>query len=137
MPKARAAAAGPSVFDVLAADPAERIMLCELDAPLLLVGLAGVAAADYGGGFLLSTPEGAQVAVSAAGAAFSGPALSADQILVAPLTTPPVSAWPAVVARAVDPSLWSRVLALAARTYVPASDASRRRGAGAGLTDSD
>lgn len=135
--KARAAAAGPSVFDVLAAHAAERIVLRHVDAPLLLVGFAGVAASDYGGGFMVSTPEGAQVAVSAAGAAFSGPALSADQILVEPLATPPVSEWPAVVACAVDPSLWERVLTLAARTYVPTSDASRRRGAGAGLTDCD
>jgi hypothetical protein len=32
---------------------------------------------------------------------------------------------------------WDRITELARRTYVPASDQSRLRGAGAGLTDND
>lgn len=35
------------------------------------------------------------------------------------------------------PAIWSRLEALAHRTYVPASDESRRAGAGAGLSDND
>lgn len=37
----------------------------------------------------------------------------------------------------VDPRIWERIEALAARTLVPASDVSRERGAGAGRIDSD
>jgi hypothetical protein len=42
-----------------------------------------------------------------------------------------------VAGLAVDPALWARLTAYAHRTYVPASDASRERGAGAGLDDND
>lgn len=37
----------------------------------------------------------------------------------------------------VDPKLWERLQAHAARTYVPATEASRLKGAGAGLSDND
>ena len=36
-----------------------------------------------------------------------------------------------------SPTLWAHLNKLAAKTYVPASDASRLAGAGAGLTDND
>ena len=36
-----------------------------------------------------------------------------------------------------DPAAWAALLALAGRTYAPATDASRRAGAGAGLRDND
>lgn len=38
---------------------------------------------------------------------------------------------------AMDPTLWAHLNKLAAKTYVPASDASRLSGAGAGLSDND
>lgn len=46
---------------------------------------------------------------------------------------------PAPAARpcGVDPSAWQRIAAFAQRTYVPASEISRLRGAGAGLIDND
>ncbi|MEL7211719.1 MAG: hypothetical protein AAGK92_03585 [Pseudomonadota bacterium] len=37
----------------------------------------------------------------------------------------------------IDDGLWDRLQGFAARTYVPASEASREKGAGAGLTDND
>lgn len=37
----------------------------------------------------------------------------------------------------VDPSAWNALQKFAARTYVPATDASRLRGAGAGISDAD
>jgi len=36
-----------------------------------------------------------------------------------------------------DPAIWDVLIAFAARTYAPATDASRRLGAGAGLSDND
>lgn len=38
---------------------------------------------------------------------------------------------------AMDPTLWAHLNKLAAKTYVPATEASRLSGAGAGLTDND
>jgi len=37
----------------------------------------------------------------------------------------------------IDGALWNQITMLAARTYVPSSEASRASGAGAGLTDTD
>jgi|GEM_PF-3911530 len=37
----------------------------------------------------------------------------------------------------IDMEVWAQINALAARTYVPSSDASRAGGAGAGITDTD
>ena len=36
-----------------------------------------------------------------------------------------------------EPAIWSALLSFAHRTYAPATEASRRKGAGAGLTDTD
>ena len=44
---------------------------------------------------------------------------------------------PANAARPVADALWARLEMLAARTYVPATEASRASGAGAGLSDND
>lgn len=50
----------------------------------------------------------------------------------------PAAAPPATYARhPVDPEAWRRLAALARRTYAPSTEASRRKGAGAGLTDND
>jgi hypothetical protein len=37
----------------------------------------------------------------------------------------------------IDPSAWSRIERYAYRTYVPATEHSRRHGAGAGMIDND
>ncbi len=50
---------------------------------------------------------------------------------------PAKSAKPLPRRKMIDDALWDRLQELAARTYVPASDASREKGAGAGLTDND
>ncbi len=44
---------------------------------------------------------------------------------------------PEIAGCAVDESVWSRLDGFVQRTYVPASDESRRKGAGAGLLDTD
>ena len=49
----------------------------------------------------------------------------------------PVLIRPGIGSRIVEPAAWERLGTLAHRTYVPASEASRAAGAGAGLTDND
>lgn len=49
----------------------------------------------------------------------------------------PVSRHRRMTAGRIDPSGWSRLSAYAQRTYVPATERSRREGAGAGMIDND
>ena len=56
-------------------------------------------------------------------------------LIITPVAAVPICppAAPVTIAQ----SLWDKLAALAAQTYVPATDASRNAGAGAGLTDND
>lgn len=139
IPRARAAAAGPSAFDLLATDAeGARMLLRQSDQPLLLVGLAAVAAEAYGGGYDLVFSGGGRAEVSADAAVLSGPIPGPGADVVATRGAGPcatVAASPGGVE--VEDRLWRRALAMAARSYVPSSDSSRARGAGAGLIDND
>lgn len=81
----------------------------------LAIGFARAAAREYGIGFLMEEDDAA-LTIRAGGA------------------PPPPPALPRVIA---DDDDWRRIGALAARTYVPSTEESRARGAGAGLTDND
>lgn len=65
---------------------------------------------------------------------------AASQVRIEPLPTEP-SEPPSFVRQSggsqVDPDAWRALEELAGRTYVPATDASRLRGAGAGILDTD
>ncbi|MEM9030045.1 MAG: DUF3726 domain-containing protein [Pseudomonadota bacterium] len=140
-PQARVAAVGLSAFELLAIDPSRRVILRNVDHPLLLIGLAGVAAVDNGGAYMLTGCTTERIAerinVSANHATFAGAKLTGETVSVerstpsnhAPLETQAVAV--------IDDTVWRQALALAARTYVPASETSRAHGAGAGLTDND
>jgi Protein of unknown function (DUF3726) len=138
-PDARAAAA-PSAFDLLAeAEGPMRVALRRVDQPLLVVGLAGIAAETYGGRYELSFPGGGQADVSAEGVSWNGPMPRPGAGIVI-IRQPTHSALRCAMPSAgvtVDDALWDRAREMAARTFVPASDASRARGAGAGLIDND
>ncbi len=132
---------GPSAFDfLLSNDTAGEVRLANADAPLLLVGLAGAAAEAWETDFALQYSHGCTVRVGPSGLDMSAP--------------PPVAGIDVILTRTekidapsdrkspsdgidVDEVLWAKALALAARTYVPASEASRARGAGAGEIDND
>lgn len=147
---ARAAWIGPPTFDLLIAKaPGFRIELYNLDEPRLLAAIAAVTAALHGQRFILEWDD-AFLPVGpgsnpAAGSIVSGTVrhlsvVRAPPAAVNPRRRPgdPISTKPARYdpAAAGDSGL-AALQALARLTYVPASDQSRRSGAGAGLTDND
>jgi hypothetical protein len=127
---------GVSVFELLAAGEVARVVLEDPDSLTLLVGMAGVAAAAGPRAFAFHPSEGELVVVDRSG--LSGRLdLAAGQVeieLVESRSQPASGAHGGV---SIDEQHWHRVSVLAARIYVPATDASRLSGAGAGLTDND
>lgn len=138
---ARVAWCGPSAVDLLqCVETGDMVRLTGIDAPLLLVGFAGLAARDTG--ISLSFSNGCAVLVGPGGLDMRGamPSAGADAALA--VTGRPDRSGPGVHEPSqdgidIDAALWAEALALAARTYVPASDASRATGAGAGDIDND
>ena len=114
---------GPSVFEMLVTGQAERIVLDGVDSPTLLAGFAGTIGAATGSSFEFS----------------SDPHQAAPTTRIEIRWSPTPRYDPPVTRHGieVDPAMWAAVNELAARTYVPATDESRRQGAGAGLTDND
>lgn len=117
-------------------------------APLLLVPFAARAA--QGGGqalaLSLSCPAGTVLVGASGEPAGTIGALAVDAVAnmrcerAAPAPSAPAPSATAPVSPGrcpIDPAGWARIAAFAHRTYVPASEASRQRGAGAGLIDND
>ncbi len=138
---AAAAVAGPSALDLVLAEPGVRVLLARLDAPLVVLGQAGVAAGDHDRAFRLTGEAGS---VDVCGQGFSASVRPERALAGARLgveSTPGFRPVAAVGSRVdgieVDADVRARIDALAARTYVPASERSRALGAGAGLVDVD
>ena len=138
---ARIAVCGPSVIDILAGHgSADEVRLINVDSPLLIIGLAGVASQSYGLEMTIDFGNGSKASVSAGNLVLSGsmPAAGTDLLITCRkfgYTTPKGKLEGRGVV--VDEEVWREVEALAARTYVPSSEASRARGAGAGMVDND
>ncbi len=134
---ASVAYAGPSAMDFLAAGHA--VQLTGMDAPLLLVGLAGVAATTYD--LDIACDFGAAGVVSVTPDGLSGDlpaALGRDVNLTAsPATSVANDTKASAAGIEVADAVWNNIVELAGKTYVPESEASRLLGAGAGLTDND
>jgi hypothetical protein len=134
----------PLIAGAALVDRAERIAaggiaLGPVSFPLLLAPYLAMAAKVSGAAMTLAWPGGAVTVfpdgrVSAEGALAAPAADSATCGMAAPEAgSAPDSRGPHVVAD----SAWSRLEALAQRTYAPATEASRILGAGAGLSDND
>lgn len=124
--------------------PGQRITLTAVDSPLLLAAFLGRAARAAGqsfelrwlgatlrcdpGGLRIDTAEPAALAAEQA-------AEVAFRVLQGEGDGPVVAPQPGGIE--VAPDDWTVLKALAARTYVPATEESRLRGAGAGLKDDD
>lgn len=131
---------GLSPFELLVTTEFERAVIERPDSPMLILGFAGVAAASTGAAFALSDGSGPPVVVTATGAATGGVVSErATTVHIELADAVDHGDVPGDVAQgvAVDDADWSRVIELAARTYVPATNESRLRGAGAGLDDND
>ncbi len=138
---ARVGRIGPCALDLVMAGAAgDGVILSDVDAPWLMIGLAGYAADEQGAGFELAFSNGARVCVSPQGLEVSGQVPGRGCEIA--ISSRPVDADRGRAAGSdrgaeVDPEHWAQVEVLAARTYVPATEASRALGAGAGLTDND
>lgn len=138
---ARAAIDGVAAIDLLLAGAGD-VVLCDLDEPRLVLGLAGAAGAANGTGFALGTGE---IEIAIGGTAEIAPAtfdLSRGCTLQLTLKADLPGHGSAPSATRYDPAAagdcgWDAIQRLAYTTYVPASDQSRLSGAGAGLTDND
>lgn len=131
------AAVGASAFDLLVAKPSRPVEFTEVAHPMLLLGLAAAAAERTGWTFRLASGDGSSVDVNPQESAAS--TSLPDPVVITVLSAtrsdePPVVSFLPVD---VDDEAFSRLSVLAARTYVPATEASRLSGAGAGLTDND
>lgn len=135
-------------------DRAERIaageaMEADVAQPLLVLALMGRTAAatgacfalDWDGGRAVCSRDGIMLDAPATAIATTAVAPTAVRLRVAALVPPPARCGVArrgtAQSRPVDPAAWAVLDRFAARTYVPATDDSRRTGAGAGLTDKD
>ena len=140
---ARAGVDGVAGVDLLIAGVAgDAVTLEELDEPTLLIGLAGVAADAHGVGFALGTEASSVVIGGGSEIAAAHVQFAGGETVVLRLRPDLSGVDGAVLASRYDPAVtadgsWTRIEQLAHRTYVPASDASRLSGAGAGLTDND
>ncbi len=138
---ARAVSEGIAALDQVALSaPDATVKLSGLDAPALFLGLAANAAADYGLCFEIGFGNGGVVLCSPGGTRM--PEGMSDSGCNITITAKPDSLCdndpsPTTDGVVVGESLWAEVSTLAARTYVPSTEASRLAGAGAGLTDND
>ena len=134
------AALDPVVVGTVCADLAGRLAagrseLGRVRQPLLL-GFALAVAVGRTGTSLVARWDGAALGVTADGASAQGSLLASEALVtVEPgrldgqRLVAPVAGW------SVDPAAWARLEAFAHRTYAPDTEASRLRGAGAGLID--
>ncbi|MEL7115375.1 MAG: DUF3726 domain-containing protein [Pseudomonadota bacterium] len=134
-------AAAPSCFDLLETAPDRETTFVNTDAPLLLLGYAGVAASANRAEYRLSFGTRV-IEVSARGlTGLTEPLAPSDEITVhradgqsvRDMRKPPSAA----VRIDTEQTTWAQLMAFAAKSYVPSSTVSRALGAGAGLTDND
>jgi hypothetical protein len=148
-PLTSAAHSGPAVLDLLLAKPPGfRVVLNDLDELRLLVALAAVMATRHQQRFRLEWGETLLPigpGANPAAAAVTAGAVRRLSAIRAPAAARPGAAAPDPAETSVtryDPDAttdtgWAALQVMAARTYVPASEQSRRSGAGAGLNDND
>ena len=135
---------GPSAIDFLMADDGTKeVRLFNVDSPLLIIGLAGVGAGGYDREITLEFANGGKITVSTWSTwnlVMSGPIPKAgcDVVLTCHQVTQTTSkSIPRIGGGVVSKEIWLNAVALADMTYVPSNEASRAKGAGAGLTDND
>ncbi|MDF1749184.1 MAG: DUF3726 domain-containing protein [Alphaproteobacteria bacterium] len=129
---------GPSVLDHVIARPnGDPVEMSLVDAPLLFLGMAGVVSAQTRSQIQIDFSNGTHATLNADGIVLNG-TLQTDCGASITRGADFSGLPPRYHTRVhVDPSLFQALMMRAALTYVPATEASRQRGAGAGLTDND
>lgn len=117
------------------------VILENILSPVLLLPFIALAAAGGDRSIILSWPGGKAAAGLhdvAADLNMAAPERPVTATLSVRAATPEAASRPAVHrVLDVEPAAWDALNAFAAETYVPATDRSRRAGAGAGLADND
>jgi Protein of unknown function (DUF3726) len=137
-----AALHGPSLFDLAAAKvDVFQVHLLHVDCGLLLIGLAGIALADYGLETEIKFSDDSKIETGSTGLDLSGLSVPDDASNIR-LTCRHIKLSDNIRAEQhstyeLKEAVTKELLMLAAKTYVPATKASREKGAGAGLTDND
>ena len=135
------AVCGPSAIDLAIADAkAEGVLLNNADSPLLVIGLAGAAAVHSDHKFTVGFSNGCSAIVTAIGVSLNSqvPATACDVEISSRRTQSGIDvAGPAINDFVISDDDWQKITRLATKTYVPATEASREKGAGAGMIDND
>ncbi|NCG25841.1 MAG: DUF3726 domain-containing protein [Actinobacteria bacterium] len=132
---ARIGRSGVSLIELLLAGEVERVIVENPDSIMLLAGVAGVGATNSGVAFALIFDDASIIIDSQP---LEASELPISERLEIEITEPRGQRFqPRRGAVTVDVDRWETICELAARIYVPATDASRLSGAGAGLTDND
>lgn len=111
----------------------EEAVLESADCSLLLLALAGVASGNAGLSLAIQREDGSLLSLDAACLEPAAARLRLVRLREGAADDVALSPRPAATSEAA----YAAALALAAKTYVPASDLSRAMGAGAGTTDND
>lgn len=134
---------GPGLVDLLVSGAGSTVLrLRRVDSPLLLFALCAVAATDHRLHFtIISTGRGHEQRFEIDGfdcrpAPHGLPTDSAEFRISCRVANTDSRPWPTQEI-VVSAEGWAAANRLAARTYVPGDERSRRDGAGAGLTDND
>lgn len=134
---------GPAIIDLVAINThqdamPQQVTFSGFDSPLLLVGLCAIAAQSHTVEFDCASGAGDSLVVNPTGTKCSGSGDWRGDITVrcrpAESTGRPQKVDGDIV---INKKRWEQAALVAAETYVPATDASRMSGAGAGLTDND
>jgi len=134
--KASVISSGPSMFDLLEVSPEAKVTLTHADQTPFLLGYAGVAAIIHQTRYQIVSGD-QMYQVTAAGTGQETSTTTQAMTIITRCANAPDIQPTRTDAVNVDELVWSRLAALAAKSYVPATDASRLKGAGAGLTDND
>lgn len=129
-----------SLFDMIATQQGKsRVYIAQVDVPLLLLGFAAIASESYQIQSVITFQSGQTATFSSSGSHFQADIPSAPCSVTLECELNPVQSDrpSAKAAITIDTDTWAQLANLAHRTYVPATEDSRVKGAGAGLTDND
>ena len=137
----RVALCGPSCVELIAGVASvNEVCLFNVDSPFLLIGQAGIGFQNFDIELTLRFSDGAMASISERGLTLCGslPQRGTD-VLVTCYQSNQTTGTANIRTNdiEIEPETWHAIEALAAKTYVPSSEISRAKGAGAGPIDNN
>jgi hypothetical protein len=138
----RAGISGASMVELLICSKHQEpeMTLERVDSPLLIAGFASAYCKHEATSFVVEYDERSKVIVNADGIKLTGNLPRPLQSLILrkiPASDQPVISAQSVAGYSINEKLWPQIQALVQKTYVPASEQSRIKGAGAEINDND